>query len=439
MRDALYGNMRLNMSYSVESINGCTKKLIFNFDGVDLASQVESVLKEKQQSSNLKGFRKGKAPMGMVKQVYGAQAETDALHRFVSQEFYKAIQEEKLNAVGYPSFGNTDFKDGNKVSFEATVEIFPEFELADYSKYSFKKEDETVSESDIEELKKKYLEPKSEMIEIKDEKAKIAKGTSAVFNFEGEKEDGEKPDNMKATEFLLEIGSGQFIPGFEDGMIGLKKGDKKIIEVVFPSDYHEEDLREAKVKFHVEILELKEKTSPELTDELAIEFGFESAADFDVKNKARLVTSKKREVQAKLQEEILKKLIEENKFDIPNALVESQKKSVQEELAGNLKQQGFNDEMISTYFEKWNVDVMAKAEFQVRSGLILDSLSKKFAVEATDADFDEKVAEMAEQSGMDKEQVVSYYQSNEQIKGNIMYAIREEKTFEKIISEMKVK
>lgn len=427
------------MSYTVESINGCTKKLIFNFDGVDLTSQIDSVLKEKQKSSNLKGFRKGKAPMGMVKQVYGAQAENDALYRFVSQEFYKAIQEEKLNAVGYPSFGNTEFQDGNKVSFEATVEIFPEFELADYSKYSFTKDDDTVSDADVEELKNKYLEPKSEMIEITDDKEKIAKGTFVVFNFEGEKEDGEKPDNMKATEFLLEIGSGQFIPGFEDGMIGLKKGDKKTIDVVFPADYHEEDLREAKVKFHVEILELKEKKSPELTDELAKEFGFEDAADFDKKNKERLVSSKKREVQAKLQEDILKKLIEENKFDVPGALITSQKKSVQDELAGNLKQQGFNDEMIATYFDKWDLDVVAKAEFQVRSGLILDKLSKKFEVEATDADFDAKIAEMAEQSGMEKEQVETYYKSNEQIKGNIMYAIREEKTFEKLISEMKVK
>jgi trigger factor len=427
------------MSYKIENINGCTKKLVFNFDGVDLASQVESVLKEKQLTSNLKGFRKGKAPMTMVKQVHGAQAQNDALYRFVSEEFYKALQEEKLNAVGYPSFGKTNFEDGNKVSFEATVEIFPEFKLADHSKYEFKKDDAKVTDKDIEDLKKQYLEPKSEMVEIKDAKTKIEKGMFAVFNFEGEKENGDKPDNMKAQEFLLEIGSGQFIPGFEDGMIGLKKDDKKTIEVTFPADYHEEDLKNAKVKFHVEILELKEKKVPELTDELAKELGFESAEDFNTKNKERLVSSKSKEVQAKLQEEILKKLIEENKFDIPNALIDSQKKSVQEELAGNLKQQGFNEEMVKTYFEKWNMDVTAKAEFQVRSGLILDKLSKEYKVEATDADFDEKIEEMAAQSGMEKEQIASYYKSNEQIKGNIMYAIREEKTFDKLISEMKVK
>jgi trigger factor len=427
------------MSYKIENINGCTKKLVFNFDGVDLASQVESVLKEKQQTSNLKGFRKGKAPMTMVKQVHGAQAQNDALYRFVSEEFYKALQEEKLNAVGYPSFGKTNFEDGNKVSFEATVEIFPEFKLADHSKYEFKKDDAKVTDKDIEDLKKQYLEPKSEMVEIKDAKTKVEKGMFTVFNFEGEKENGDKPDNMKAQEFLLEIGSGQFIPGFEDGMIGLKKDDKKTIEVTFPADYHEEDLKNAKVKFHVEVLELKEKKVPELTDELAKELGFESAEDFNTKNKERLVSSKSKEVQAKLQEEILKKLIEENKFDIPNALIDSQKKSVQEELAGNLKQQGFNEEMVKTYFEKWNMDVTAKAEFQVRSGLILDKLSKEYKVEATDADFDEKIEEMAAQSGMEKEQIATYYKSNEQIKGNIMYAIREEKTFDKLISEMKVK
>jgi trigger factor len=402
------------MSYTIENVNGCTKKLIFNFDGVNLASQIDSVLKEKQKTSNLKGFRLGKAPMGMVKQVYGAQAENDALYRFVSEEFYKAITEEKINAIGQPAFGNTQFQEGTKVSFEATVETFPEFEIADYSKYSFTKEDDSVTDSDVEDLKAKYLEPKSEMVEIKDEKRKIENGIFAVFNFEGEKEDGSKPENMKAEEFLLEIGSGQFIPGFEEGMIGFKKGDKKTVDLTFPADYHEADLQNAKVKFHVEILELKEKSSPELNDELAKEFGFESVEDFNTKNKARLVESKKREVQAKLQEEILKKLIEENKFDLPNTLVNSQKQSVQQELSGNLKQQGFNDD-------------------------ILDKLSKKFEVEASEADLDAKIEEMATQSGMDKEQVSAYYKSNDQVKQNIMYAIREEKTFDRIIAEVKIK
>ncbi len=426
------------MSYQVESVNGCTKKLVFSFDNVDLSSQIDSALKERQKNANLKGFRKGKAPLSFVKQVYGPQVENDALYRFVSEEFYKAIQKEELRAVGYPSFGNTKFED-KKVSFEATIETFPDVSVGDYSSYEFTKEDDKVTDKDIADLENRYLAPKAEMVEIKDDKKEIENGIFAVFNFEGEKPDGTRPDNMKAEEFLLEIGSGQFIPGFEEGMIGLKKGDKKTLELTFPADYHEKDLQDAKVKFDVEVLELKERKTPELTDELAKEFGFESVEDFKTKNKERLEGQKKREVQTKLQEEILKKLVSENEFDVPSALVEQQKQSVRDELGGNLKQQGFDDNMVKTYFEKWDEDITQRAVFQVRSGLILDNLANKYGVEATDADLDAKIDEMASQSGMDKEQISSYYKSNEQVKSNIKYAIREEKTFEKLISDMKVK
>ncbi|MEE2672066.1 MAG: trigger factor [Bdellovibrionota bacterium] len=426
------------MSYSVENINGCTKKLTFNFEGVDLSTQIEQALKEKQKTSNLKGFRKGKAPMNFVKQVYGAQAENDALYRFVSQEFYKAIQEEDLRAVGYPNFGETKFENDN-VSFEATVEIFPEVEVKDYSSYEFKKGDEKVTEKDFEDLKDRYLAPKAEMVEVTDEKAKLENGQFAIFNFEGEKPDGTKPENMKAEEFQLEIGSGQFIPGFEEGMVGLKKGEKKTIEVTFPSEYHEPELRDMGVKFHVELLEIKERKTPELTDELAKEFGFESVDDFNAKNKERLELQKKREVNMELNEAILKKLVEENPFDIPSALVDQQKESVKQELGGNLRQQGFDEAMAAQYFQKWDEDITQKAEFQVRSGLILDKISTKYGIEATEEDFNAKIDEMASQSGMEKDQIKGYYSSNENIKQNIMYAIREEKTFDKLISDMKVK
>jgi trigger factor len=427
------------MSYSIEEINGCTKKLLFTFEGVDLTTQIETELKEKQKNANLKGFRKGKAPINFVKQVYGAQAENDALYRFVSEEFYKAIQTEELKAVGYPTFSETQFTDGKNVSFEATVEIFPEVTVKDYSKYTFTKEDEAVTDKDIEELKEKYLAPKAETVEVEDDSRALENGNFAVFNFEGEKPDGTRPENMKAKEFMLEIGSGQFIPGFEEQMVGIKKGEKKTLELTFPADYHEEDLKNANVKFYVEMLEIKEKKVPELNDELAKEFGFENVADFDTKNKERLITQKKREVQTKLQEEILKKLVEENSFDVPGALVEQQKKSVREDLGANLKQQGFDDSMLSSYFDKWDDDIVSRATFQVRSGLILDNLAKKYEIEATDKDLDVKIEEMAAQSGMDLEQISGYYKSNEQVKSNLMYAIREEKTFEKLISDMKVK
>jgi trigger factor len=426
------------MSYIIENVNGCTKKLVFNFEKVDLSKEIKEALVAKQANSNLKGFRKGKAPLEMVQKLFGPQVENDALYRFISDQYYQAVKKENIRAVGYPQFGNTKYESGKTVAFEATVEIIPDFELKDYSKLVFKKESEIVSEEDFEKLKKNYLSQKAEIREVTDTSHKLAKGDYAVFNFEGEKADGSKPDNMKAEEYMLEIGSGQFIPGFEDGMIGLMKGDKKDIKVTFPADYHEEDLKNAPVTFHVELLEVKQKKFPEFTDELAKEFGFESIADFAAKNKERMATQKKREVAQKLQQEILEKLISENTFDVPKALIDDQKESVKQELSRTLKQQGFNDQMITLYFERWADDVTSKALFQVKSGLILDKLARKYNIEASESDLDAKIEEMISQSGMKKEEISKFYKSNENIKRNLMYAIREEKTFVALQKDMKV-
>lgn len=425
------------MSYTVSEVNGCTKRLSFKFPQVDLSKEIKAALLSKQQNSNLKGFRKGKAPLEMVQKLFGPQVENEALQRFISDQYYQAMQKENIRAVGYPQFENTKFAD-KTVEFDATVEVLPEIKLKDYSKLTFKKDSETVTDADFETLKKNYLEPKAEITEVKDAGHALAKGDYAVFNFEGEKADGTKPDNMKAQEYMLEIGSGQFIPGFEDGMIGLKKGEKRDVKVTFPADYHEADLKNAPVTFHVELLEIKQKNFPEFNDELAKTFGFESVADFNTKNKERMALQKKREVATKLQQEILEKLIAENAFDVPQALIEDQKESVKQELTRTLKQQGFNDQMIGLYFERWDQDVTNKALFQVRSGLIMDSLAKKYNIEATEADLDAKIEEMVAQSGMQKEEISKFYKSNENVKRNLMYAIREEKTFDALVKDMKV-
>ena len=276
------------------------------------------------------------------------------------------------------------------------------------------------------------------MTEVTDAKHAIKKGDFAVFNFEGVTPDGNRPDNMKGSEYLLEIGSGQFIPGFEDGMIGLKKSDKKNIVLTFPADYHAAELQNAKVTFEVELLEIKEKKFPELNDELSKEFGYDSVADFNEKNKKNLTAQKERQAAEKLHQDILEKLVKENNFDVPATLVQNQEKYLQEDLAKNLKSQGFNEVMVAEYFERWKADINTKANFQVRSGLVLDHLAQEFKIETSESDFTAKLEESAKTAGIDVETVKKYYSSNEQIKSNMMYAIREEKTFEELKKKLKI-
>ena len=426
------------MAYTIEDINKCTKKIVFNFEELDLTKEINQALKAKQKEANLKGFRKGKAPLDMIQKFYGPQVESDALNRFVQNEFFNAVDTEKLKVVGQPSFENVNYESGKKVSFDALVEIFPDFDLADMSGLSFTRDKVEVTDEEVERTKKSQLEAKAEVVELEDESAALDKGMLAVFNFEGEKEDGERPENMKGEDYQLEIGSGQFIPGFEEGMVGMKKGEKKTLELTFPEDYHVDELKSAKVKFYVELLEIKTKNYPELTDELAKEFGHESVADMDNKIRTNIETQKSRQADQKLHEEILKQLVDDNKFDVPRAMVVQQEQYLLEDLKRNLQGQGFTEDMMAQYFEKWQSDMTEKAEFQVRSGLILDKLAKEHSVEATEADLDKKINETAEQTGLSADQVKQYYVGNEQMKRNMTYAIREEKTFEKIKELVKV-
>jgi len=420
------------MSYQIADVNGCTKKLSFNFEQLDLTTEIKNALLKKQKTVSLKGFRKGKAPLSVVEQMYRPQVESDALNSFVQNEMYAAITKEDLRVVGYPNFENMNYDSGKSISFDAVVEIFPEIKLKDISSFSFTKDAVEFDAAELDKMKKNYLGNKAEMKEVEDKTAALANGQFAVLNFEGERANGEKPENMKGEEFVLEIGSGQFIPGFEEQMIGMKAEEKKTIEVTFPEDYQAEDLQNENVKFHVELLEIKEKNFPEFTDELAKEFGFESVTDFEEKNKANIMEQNDRAAKQKLNQEILEKLVAENGFDVPVALIAQQEEHLKEDVKKTLAQQGFNDAMTADYFEKWKDDLREKAIFQVKSGLILDSFAKEHNIESSEEDYDKKLEEVAKTSGLGVDQIKGFYDQDEKMKNNLMFAVREEKTFEKM-------
>ncbi len=427
------------MSYQIENVNGCTKKLSFNFEKLDLTTEIKNALVKKQKTVSLKGFRKGKAPLSVVEQMYRPQVESDALNSFVQNKMYEAITKEDLRVVGYPNFENMNYDAGKSISFDAVVEIFPSVALKDMSKLSFEKDTVFFDEAELEKMKKNYLGSKAEMVEVEDKAAALKEGQFAVMNFEGERASGEKPENMKGEEFVLEIGSGQFIPGFEEQMTGMKAGEKKTIEVTFPEEYQAEELQNEKVKFHVELLEIKEKNYPEFTDELAKEFGFESVADFNEKNKANIMDQNEKAAKQKLNQEILEKLVSENEFDVPVALIAQQEEHLKEDVKKTLSQQGFNEEMMADYFEKWKDDLREKAIFQVKSGLILDSFAKENNIEANQEDYEKKLEEVAKTSGLGVDQIKGFYDQDEKMKNNLMFAVREEKTFEKMYDLVTIK
>ena len=210
------------------------------------------------------------------------------------------------------------------------------------------------------------------------------------------------------------------------------------IELVFPSEYHSPDLKDSKVVFEVELLEIKEKKLPELTEELANEFNFESVDDFVTKTRKQLISQKENQSREKLKQEILEKLVEKNSFDIPETMLGQQKTSLKKDMEKNLKNQGLTEDKFDEYFEKWEDDISQRAEFQVRSGLILDKLARKYEIETGESDLEQKLEETSKNAGIPIDQVRKYYASDEKMKQNMMYALREEKTFDKLIEKLNI-
>ncbi len=426
------------MTYNVQSVNGCTTKLEFKYETLDLTTQVEKAVKEKQKSVSMKGFRKGHAPLDMVKNLYGPQIESDALNHFIQDEFWNAVEKEDINFVGQPSFENVNYDHGKAVSFDVVVETFPEVSLPDLTKLSFTEGKVVVTPEEVEAAKKQALESKVEMVPVEDESTAIAKDHFAIFNFEGVKADGDRPESMKGKDFELQIGSNKFIPGFEDGMLGMKAGEKKDVELSFPADYHEPSLAGEKVTFEVELLEIKEKKYPEFDEELLKTLGVDSEKDFDKKNEEGIRHQKEMQIKEALKQDIIKKVVKESSFDVPKVMIERQKEFIKKDLTENLSRQGYNETMIQDYFEKFAGDLDEKATFQVRASLVLDTLAKKYEVITSEADFEAKLEESAKQFGMEVADIKKFYKGNEEAKKNMMFSLREEKTFNKIMEEVKV-
>lgn len=422
-----------SMAYKVESLSHCSKKLSFHYDSIDLSPDIQKGLKLKQQKANLKGFRPGKAPMSMIETLFRGEVENEVQRNFVSKEFFDAVEKEALKTVGFPMFSSVTFEANSEVKFEVTVEVFPEFELQNITQLNVTENPVVVTEEEFVQAKEQALKAHAQMIEIEDASVAVEKGHFVVINFVGHFEDGSEVPGAKANESLLEIGSGRFIPGFEDHLVGMKKDEAREFTVTFPADYHAEDLRSKNVCFKVTLLEIKEHQIPTYNDDFAKELEYDSVADYEKAIRENLQERKSAAERERVNQQIIDQILKMHSFDIPQSMIALQEDNIKKELKGNLKRQQFTDQMVEEYFVKWHDDVHQKAIIQIRTSLILDKIAESYQIEATDEDLEKKYAEFAERIRSTVEDVKKMYASHENIVSNLRYAIQEEKTLSKIL------
>ncbi|MCR5784607.1 MAG: trigger factor [Eubacterium sp.] len=370
-----------------------------------LAEAMMNSYKKQKNHINIAGFRKGKVPYAMVEKMYGPSIfYDDAANELINTEYPTAADECGEEIVSMPEINIVQIEKGKPFIFTAEVALKPEVKLGKYMGVTVTRIDVNVTDEDVNEALETERNNNSRLVAVEDRPA--ADGDTVILDFDGYV-DGEQFEGGKAEGYTLVLGSGSFIPGFEDQLIGHNVEEDIDVNVTFPKNYQQTELAGKDALFKCKLHEIKVKELPELDDEFA-----QDVSEFDTleeyKNKLREDLTKKKEDDARYtkQEEALKKIIDKSEMDIPDAMVKSQVDNLLGDMANNLAQQGISMDMYyqitNTSEETLREQYKEHALSQIQNTLVLEAVAKEENIEVTDADVDEELKNMAAQYGMDE-------------------------------------
>ena len=394
---------------SCEKLEKSMVALTVEVSAADFEAAVDKAYKKQRGSIRVPGFRPGKAPRKMIESMYGAGVfYEEAVNIALPDAYGAAVKEQELKVVGYPevellSVGKEGF------SFKASVAVYPEVKLGQYKGLEAPKAEVKVTAADVNARLKEMAERNSRMVSVEDRAVK--KGDIANIDFEGFLE-GVPFDGGKSDSHDLEIGSGSFVPGFEDQVIGMEIGQEKDIDITFPEDYHA-DLAGKSVVFHVKLNAVKIKDVPALDDEFAKDVSeFDTLAELKKDVKAKLTQEREEAGKRAFEDIVMGKAAELMEADIPDAMVEEQARRYMENLRRQVQAQGipFDQYMKMTNMdeEKLLEEARTPAMGQVRMDLTIAAIVEAENLEASDEEVEAELAKMAGQYGIDVENMKKY-------------------------------
>ncbi|MCY7696115.1 trigger factor [Bacillus altitudinis] len=411
------------MSVKWEKQEGNEGVLTVEVDAETFNKALDDAFKKVVKQVSIPGFRKGKVPRGLFEQRFGVESlYQDALDILLPVEYPKAIDEAGIEPVDRPEIDVEKIEKGESLIFTAKVTVKPEVKLGDYKGLNVEKDDTSVSDEDVQEELKAMQNRQAELV-VKEEGA-IENGDTVVLDFEGFV-DGEAFEGGKAENYSLEVGSGSFIPGFEEQLVGLEAGAEKDVEVTFPEEYHAEDLAGKLAVFKVKIHEIKAKELPALDDEFAkdVDEEVETIAELTEKTKKRLEEAKENEAEGKLREELVAKASENAEVDVPQAMVDTELDRMMKEFEQRLQMQGMNLEL---YFQFSGQDEDALKEQmkedaakRVKSNLTLEAIAAAEDLQVSDEEVEEELSKMAEAYNMPVENIKQAIGSTEAMKEDL--------------------
>ncbi|CAC5641803.1 trigger factor (prolyl isomerase) [Staphylococcus aureus] len=384
---------------------------------------LDQAFKKVVKQINVPGFRKGKVPRPIFEQRFGVEAlYQDAIDILLPDAYGEAIDETDIKPVAQPEVSVTQIEKGKDFIFEATVTVEPEVKLGDYKGLEIEKQETELSDDELQEAIDHSLGHLAEMVVKED--GVVENGDTVNIDFSGSV-DGEEFEGGQAEGYDLEIGSGSFIPGFEEQLEGMKVDEEKDVVVTFPEEYHAEELAGKEATFKTKVNEIKFKEVPELTDEIANELDAEANTvdEYKENSRKRLAEQKATDAENVEKEEAITKATDNTTIDIPEAMVNTELDRMVSEFAQRIQQQGLD---LQTYFQISGQDesqlreqMKDDAEQRVKTNLTLTAIAEAEKIEATDEDIDKELEKMSKQFNISVEDIKNTLGNTDIIKNDV--------------------
>ncbi len=396
------------MSLQVEKLEKNMAKLTIEVPAEEVTKALNTAYGKDKSKINVPGFRKGKAPRKLIEQMYGKGVfYEDAANEMIPGAYAKAVEECEEEIVSSPKIEVVQIEEGKPFIFTAEVALKPEVTLGEYKGVKVAKADTEVSDADVDKEINRERENNARTINVEDRAVKD--GDMTVIDFEGFV-DGVAFEGGKGENYPLTIGSGSFIPGFEEALIGAELNKETEVNVTFPEDYHAEELKGKPAVFKCTVKEIKEKQLPELDDEFASEVSeFDTMEEYRADVKKNLADRKAVEAKNAKEEAAVDAVIANAQMEIPDAMVETQQRQMVQDFAQRIQSQGITMEQYMQYtgvtVEQLLEQVKPQALKRIQSRLVLEAVVKAENITVSEEDFDAEVAKMAETYKMEADKV----------------------------------
>lgn len=396
------------MSLQVEKLEGNIAKLTIEASAEDFEKAVDKAYQKNKNKLSVPGFRKGKVPRKMIEKMYGNTVfYEEAANILIPSAYAKAIDECTEEVVSQPKIEVVQIEAGKPFIFTAEVALKPEVTLGAYKSVEIEKVDTTVTEEEIDEAVNRERESNARTISVEDRA--VQDGDMVVLDFEGFM-DGTAFEGGKGENYSLTIGSGTFIPGFEEQLIGAEIDKEITVNVTFPEDYHAEELKGKNAEFKCTIKEIKEKELPELDDEFASDVSeFDTMEEYREDLKKQLTKQKEETAEEEKGDKVVDAIIASSQMDIPEAMIETQQRQMAEDFARRIQMQGLSFEQYLQFTGLTRADFMEQMKPQtlkrIQSRLVLCAIAKAENIEATEEEYQEEIQKMADSYHMSVEEL----------------------------------